>query len=203
MARRYLLAMSALLMFAADGMSSTYAAETSSIGEATSNSRQCVDIQKIVEGVSSRNKMRFLIDPRVRACVDSAGVDLGKVTYRELQSILTVHGFATVESNGLTLIVPDATIRQLAVPIVSDRGGNYTDDDVVVRLIKVKNVEAASLVPILRPLLPQYAHMAAMQAADSLVIVDHYGNIKKIESIVRQLDAEAKDSQAQAKPISK
>jgi len=49
-------------------------------------------------------------------------------------------------------------------------------------------VPAAQLVPILRPLLPQYAHLAALPYENTLLIVDRYANVKRIEAIVKALD---------------
>ena len=40
-----------------------------------------------------------------------------------------------------------------------------TSDEIVTQVIEVKNVSAAQLVPILRPLIPQYGHLAAYPAS--------------------------------------
>jgi len=53
----------------------------------------------------------------------------------------------------------------------------------------VKNGPAAFLVPILRPMLPQYAHLAAAVCSNSLLVVDSYANVRRIETIVKILDA--------------
>jgi type II secretory pathway component GspD/PulD (secretin) len=47
---------------------------------------------------------------------------------------------------------------------------------------------AASLVPILRPLLPQQAHLAAVTCSNALLMADTFANIRHIESIVAALD---------------
>jgi general secretion pathway protein D len=52
----------------------------------------------------------------------------------------------------------------------------------------VKSVPAAQLVPILRPLLPQQAHLVAIACTNVLVIVDTFANVQRIEKLVRALD---------------
>jgi general secretion pathway protein D len=55
-------------------------------------------------------------------------------------------------------------------------------------VIPVQRIPAATLVPILRPLLPQQAHLAAAICSNSPVIVDTFANIRRIESLVAVLD---------------
>jgi type II secretory pathway component GspD/PulD (secretin) len=51
-----------------------------------------------------------------------------------------------------------------------------------------KNAPAAQLVPILRPLLQQAAHLGAFPCKNTLLRGDTYANVKRIEQIVRALD---------------
>ena len=44
------------------------------------------------------------------------------------------------------------------------------------------------LVPILRPLLPQSAHLAAHADSNRLIVMDRYENIQRITEIIRALD---------------
>jgi general secretion pathway protein D len=52
----------------------------------------------------------------------------------------------------------------------------------------VKNVSAAQLVPILRPLIPQYGHLAAYPASNMLIISDRANNVNRIVRIIRRID---------------
>ena len=67
-------------------------------------------------------------------------------------------------------------------------GQTFPDAQVVNYVIPVKNGPAAYLVPILRPLLPQMAHLAAAVCSNSLLIVDSFANVRKIETLVKTLD---------------
>lgn len=52
----------------------------------------------------------------------------------------------------------------------------------------VKSMPAASLVPILRSLLPQNAHLAAMSCTNELIVVDTYANVHRLQDIVAAMD---------------
>jgi general secretion pathway protein D len=70
-------------------------------------------------------------------------------------------------------------------------GQTFPDAQIVNYIIPVKNGPAAFLVPILRPMLPQYAHLAAAVCSNSLLVVDSYANVRRIETIVKTLDVGA------------
>ena len=48
------------------------------------------------------------------------------------------------------------------------------------QVIKVENVPAAQLVPILRPLVPQQGHLAAYAATNTLIVTDRASNIQRL-----------------------
>ena len=106
--------------------------------------------------------------------------------YEAFLSILAVHGFVAVKTGDIIKIVPDAQSRQYAGPL----GTNSADgaDDIVTQVIRVENVGAAQLVPILRPLIPQYGHLAAHPGSNMLIISDRASNVNRMLSIIRRID---------------
>src|SRR5699024_6117352 len=46
----------------------------------------------------------------------------------------------------------------------------------------------SELVPVLRPLVPQYGHLAAVSSANALIVSDHANNIRRLETIIAHLD---------------
>lgn len=146
-----------------------------------------VPVEKLVTAVAKRTGKKFIIDPRVRAEVTVIGQDPTSVDYATLLMILSVHGFVAVEQGGYVKVIPDANARQVPLPLATGKE-SYADGEFVNRVIAVKNAPATQLVPILRPLLPQYAHLVAFPCKNALLIVDSYANVKRIEQIVRALD---------------
>jgi general secretion pathway protein D len=49
----------------------------------------------------------------------------------------------------------------------------------------------AHAVPVLRPLMPQSAHMAAFLQSNTLIISDHVANARRIVDMVERLDRAA------------
>jgi general secretion pathway protein D len=106
--------------------------------------------------------------------------------YEAFLSILAVHGFVAIPTGDIIKIVPDATARQFAGPLGTD--SSVGADDIVTHVIQVQNVGAAQLVPILRPLIPQYGHLAAHPGSNMLIISDRASNVTRMINIIRRID---------------
>jgi general secretion pathway protein D len=142
---------------------------------------------QLIESVSKKTGKNFVLDPRVAGNAVLVGIDPAKVTYPELLTILQINGFATIESGGLVRVVPESISRAMPSPLI-DGNDKHPDAEIVTRVIRVKSIPAAQIVPILRSLLPQSAHLAAVQCTNELLMVDTYANIRRIESVVGAMD---------------
>jgi general secretion pathway protein D len=110
--------------------------------------------------------------------------------YQAFLSILEVHGYVAVPAGDLIKIVPDANARQ--VPGTDLPSGRLAgSDEIVTQVVSVRNVGAAQLVPILRPLIPQYGHLAAHQASNMLIISDRAANVQRLLKIIQRIDTGA------------
>ncbi len=147
-----------------------------------------IEMTDLIEKVAKRTGKQFIVDPRVRASVRLVGFGTGDVDYQRLLAILRVHAFVAVEENGFVTVVPDAGARQLAVATHFGLGFEALDDELVTVILEVKNTCAAQLVPVLRPLMPQAAHMAADLQSNSLIINDRASNVRRIGDVVERLD---------------
>lgn len=147
------------------------------------------DIQQIIEAVGEITGKNFIIDPRVKAQVTmvSSTPMTADAFYEAFLSILQVYGFVAVPSGGVIKILPDANARQLPGWEGASKD-NRRADDIVTQVVLVNNVAAAQLVPILRPLIPQYGHLAAHPASNMLIISDRAANVDRIMSIIRRID---------------
>ena len=146
-----------------------------------------VPLTQLIESVAKRTNKNFIVDPRVAGNAVLIGMDPSKVTYPELLTILQVHGYAAVEGEGLVRIVPDAIVRSEPSPVIG-ANDKHPEAEVVTRVLKVKSIPAAQLVPILRALLPVSAHLAAFSCTNEMLIVDTYANVRRIENIIGTMD---------------
>ncbi len=147
-----------------------------------------VDIRQVIEAVSDVTGQSFLIDARVKGNVTmiSEAAMSPDDFYQTFLSILQIYGFVAVPSGNVVKIVPDTNARQFPVPTGSNLG--LAGDDVITEVIRVDNVGAAQLVPILRPLVPQYGHLAAHPASNMLIIADRAANVARLKRIIRRID---------------
>jgi general secretion pathway protein D len=147
------------------------------------------DITQIAEAVSAATGKTFIIDPRVRAQVTmlSSTPISPAAFYEAFLSILQVYGFIAVPAGDVVKILPDANARQIPSIDLPDHV-SATSDEIVTQVVEVKNVSAAQLVPILRPMIPQYGHLAAYPSSNILIISDRASNVNRMMRIIRRID---------------
>lgn len=148
------------------------------------------DIASVINTISEMTGRNFIVDPRVkgRVTVISNRPMESDELYQVFLSILNVHGFSAVPVGDAIKIIPAVNAKQDAQPLWGGEG-----DESVTRLIQVENIEAAQLVPVLRPLLPQESHLAAYAPTNVLIVSSSAANVDKVVSMVRQID-QAKDA---------
>jgi general secretion pathway protein D len=147
------------------------------------------DITQIIEAVSMATGKNFIIDPRVRAQVTmlSSTPMTPDQFYQAFLAILQVHGFVAVPAGNVIKIVPDANMRQYPANDLP-RSVSSTSDELVTQVLAVKNVGAAQLVPVLRPLMPQNAQLSAVTGANILILSDRASNVNRMMRIIARID---------------
>ena len=146
------------------------------------------DLVAVINSVSQITGKNFIIDPRVKGkvtVVSSKPLNEDEV-YNVFLSVLQVHGFATVPTKNAIKIIPDATAKQNAAPFTNSN--REPEDQLITRVLKINYINAAQLVPILRPLVAQQGHLAAYATTNVLIISDRASNIQRIERIIREMD---------------
>jgi general secretion pathway protein D len=141
----------------------------------------------LVERVARSSNKQFLIDLRARPQVYMSGIRPEDVTYPVLLSILRANYLAAVTIEGRVNIVPIEDVRSYPLPLVQQDDRNIAADEWVTRIVTLDAIEAAQLVPILRPMLPQFAHLSALPPK-KLIIVDRYANVQRMMAVIKSLD---------------
>ena len=147
------------------------------------------DLSQIIQAVGEVTGKNFIIDPRVNAKVTmvSATPMSPSAFYEAFLSVLQVYGYVAVPAGKVIKIIPNTDARQVPA---NDLPLNVsaTSDEVVTQIVQVKNISAAQLVPLLRPLIPQYGHLAAYPTGNMLIISDRASNVSRIVRIVERMD---------------
>jgi general secretion pathway protein D len=148
------------------------------------------DIRQIVEAVGAVTHKNFILDPRVNAKVTmlSSTPMSPDAFYAAFLSVLEVHGYVAVTTDNVIKIIPSAAARQYPEGDASDGA-----DAMLTQVIEVKNVSAAQLVPILRPLIAQYGHLASPPGSNMLIISDRASNVGRVINIIQRIDISSDD----------
>ncbi|EED36123.1 general secretion pathway protein D [Luminiphilus syltensis NOR5-1B] len=150
------------------------------------------DIQELIKFVADVTGSTIVVDPSVKGKVKVVSTE--PVTKSELYdlflSILDVHGYTAVRSGSVIRVIQnkDARSSSVGVPPLTD---TLTNDEYVTQVIRLENVSAAKLIPVLRPLVPQQAHMAAYAPSNAIIISDIRSNIGRIREIIDRMDSSA------------
>ncbi len=146
------------------------------------------DIREFVTQVSVITGKSFVVDPRVKGnvtVISSTSMDKDTI-YELFLSVLRVHGYAAVPTGNITKIVQQVLAKQSGNP--KDFLHPAQSEELVTAVIPVRNSASENLVKILRPLIPQYGHVAGISSPNVLIISDHAGNIARLTEIVNRID---------------
>ena len=149
------------------------------------------DIQEFIEFVADVTETTIVVDPSVKGkvkVISSKPVSKSEL-YDLFLSILDVHGYTAVRSGAVVRVIPNKNARSAPVDVIS--GTSVINDEYVTQVIRLENVSAAKLIPVLRPLVPQQAHMAAYAPSNAIIISDVRANINRMQKIIARMDQSA------------
>jgi general secretion pathway protein D len=186
-------------LFAEQGIEPSFSATRTSnvpknIGEPVKPARrlwnlQDADILSVIAEVSQETGKNFVVDPRVSgkiSLVSSKPLKQSEV-YQVFLSVLGVLGYSAIPSGNVIKIVPNMESGEQATTVASKHLPGK-GDEVVVRVIPLENVSASQLIPVLRPLLPQWSNISAYTPGNVIVLLGRASNISRINAIIDDVD---------------
>jgi len=150
------------------------------------------DIQSVIKAVGQQTGRNFILDPRVTGTVNivSERPVSRDLLYQIFLSALRVQGYAAVEGDGFTKIVPEAEAKTSAGP-VGEQAARIPGDRIVTQVFILQNENAVQLVPVLRPLVTANNFIGAYPNNNAIVITDYATNVRRIGEIIRSIDQPA------------
>ena len=166
-----------------------------------------IDVNALIERLADEMDREFILDRRMNGVFGgtTAGAD---ADYETLLGILRRNGWYALETADQILIVPEATARSQPSRLLQEDDPNVSDHEIVTRIIELPDIEvqaptrgeggeretqmtnlAPMLVPILRPMMPQYAQLGNPAGTNKLVIVDRYDNVRRITAVIEAIVA--------------
>ncbi|MCY4563594.1 MAG: type II secretion system protein GspD [Gammaproteobacteria bacterium] len=181
------------LALVAPALAATAAASAASPDQTWTINIKNADIREFVTQVAEITGETFVVDPRLKGevtVISSTPLNADGI-YELFLSVLRVHGFIASPSGDVIRIQQSATGKQ--TPGLDDQLSHVAPEELVTRVIAAQNVESTELVKILRPLIPQYGHIAAVAEPNIVIISDHADNILRLMRIIEQIDVAEED----------
>src|SRR5450830_28846 len=152
------------------------------------------DIESVIKAIGQITNKNFLLDPKVKGTIsiNTAKPVPRAMTYQILLSALRVQGFATVEENGYTSIVPEVDAKgKFTARMASGRQGG---GQIVTQVYVLKYENASQLINVVKPLLSPNSVINAYPSGNALIVTDYADNLSKIFKLIESID---KPSQAE------
>lgn len=153
---------------------------------------QDADILSIINEVSLETGKNFVIDPRVSgkiSLISSKPLKPNEV-YNVFLSILSLLGYSAVPSGDVIKIVPNMESSEYPGKVAT-RYSPGSGDEVVVRVFPLENVSANQLIPVIRPLLPQWSNVTAYTPGNVLIVVGRAANLERIMHVIDNIEKTA------------
>ncbi|SAI46301.1 general secretion pathway protein D [Bordetella ansorpii] len=162
------------------------------------------DIPSVLRVMARFTGRNFLVDPRVKGNLNlvSERPVSPDAAYGMLLASLRMAGFAAVDVAGGTRVVPEADAKLQSSPVVTSGAGpnpSPSAGSIVTRTFRLSYENAASLVPVLRPMIATNNPITASAGSNSLVITDYADNLDRIARIIASIDTPSSLSTAVVK----
>ena len=147
------------------------------------------DIADLVHWASEVTNKNIILHPNVQGRVTViAGEPMDeKEAYEVFLSVLQVHGLAVVQEGNALKVIPDTQAKEASIPLAESLN-QISGEDMVIQVVKVKNISATNVINLLRPLLPQTGYLAAYPQTNTMIVADRASNIEKLSSIIERID---------------
>ena len=155
--------------------------------ENTSNNGS-IPLSELVASFSRSTGLKVIASEDVKGAINLYGLSPEQVDYEQLLVILKLNGYTAFKTQKYVEIVPGHRAR-VYTSERANKTKDYPADQYLMEIIKVKNLCAASLMPILKPLVFKDSFIEPHYESNSVVIIDYYSNIKMIRDIVNELDS--------------
>ncbi|HEV7227325.1 type II secretion system secretin GspD [Brevundimonas sp.] len=153
-------------------------------GEVVVNMRG-VDIRDVAEQVARITGRTIVLDPSVTGVVTvvSAQPLNADGVWDLFQSVLRTNGFGVVRSGRVWRVVPQSTVIQNSA---GQSAGS--EQQVVTRLIRLRNLPSDQAARALRPLVAQFGSLEAITEPNAIVVTDYADNVARIAQVAQALD---------------
>jgi len=150
-----------------------------------------VEIREFINTISKMIGKTIITDSKVRGKVDiQSPVGLTKDELYEVFLVqLGLSGFSVVDTqSGILKVVPSQGAKLEGTGIQGSADA-HNSEEIVTRIVEVKNVNANQLAATLRPLIdPRLGIIAAYETSNVVLVTDRSSNVRRIAQIIDKVD---------------
>ena len=147
-----------------------------------------IELTDLIRTISELTGKNFVYDDTIRgkATIISSQQMSVNEAYQLFLTVLNVKGYTVVPSGKTNKIVPIKTAKESNLPTLTS---SLAQDQFVTRMIALKHINAADIAEsILSPLMPKTSNVVVYEPSNMLIISDSASNIKRLTTIISQLD---------------
>lgn len=182
---------------------------TPAIAQSPDNQRS-TDVNRLIDRVAAELGKEVVVDPRLPSEMRGYTTE-DDADYDSFLALLRINGYAAIATADQVLVIPEEISRSTPSLILQDDDPSISDHEIVTRVISLPRIPdrrseaqiraqtetnpfasaggdlAPGLVPVLRPMMPQSAQLAAISGLNKLIIVDRYDNVRRITAVIEEL----------------
>jgi general secretion pathway protein D len=162
-----------------------------------------VDINVFIKFMSELTGTNFIVDQRVKGrvtIISPSKISLQEA-YKVFESVLEVHGYATVKSGELVKIIPSPDARSKSIETKLKEEASAPEDKVVTQLIPLKYADPVEIKRLFTPMVSKSSVILAYPPTNTLIITDVYSNIKRLLKILKEIDITGIGQQISVIPV--
>ncbi|WP_248289617.1 type II secretion system secretin GspD [Thalassotalea sp. Y01] len=177
--------LAAMTMACTLSVSNAYAAQYSPNFKGT-------EITEFINIVGKNLQKTIIVDPKVRGKINVRSYDLlsEEQYYQFFLNVLEVYGFSVVEmENNIIKVIPNKDAKTANIPVVGDKNSGV-GDEMVTRVIEVKNVSVRELSPLLRQLSDQAGggNVVHYEPSNVIMMTGTAAVVNRLVNIIQRVD---------------
>ena len=162
-----------------------------------------VDITVFIKYISELTGRNFVVDQRVRGkvtIISPAKISVAEA-YKVFESVLEVHGFATVDAGEITKVIPMPDARSKNIKTKLRTEAQSAEDAVVTQLIPLKYANPDEIKALFAPLISKNSVVLAYSPTNTLIVTDVYSNILRLLKILKAIDISGMGQEISVIPV--
>ncbi len=149
-----------------------------------------VDINVFIKFISELTGKNFVVDNKIKGKVTviSPSKISVKEAYKVFESVLEVHGYATVEAGKVIKIIPSPEARTKNIKTLLKESAASPEDKIITQIITLKYANASEIKKLFTPLISKSSVVLAYSPTNMLIVTDFHSNIKRLMRILKAID---------------